>query len=318
MSEVLPMSNNRPSLESRIHGCLWGLATGNALGLAVESYPREDARSVLGESGPLLTLPVAEMERPWDDDLAMAMELAAWLRTEEADPDRLMGAYLRWFKENGRGAGSLTSSVLALTLRGETQAAHKLWGSYRRFDRPPQGNGALMRVAPIGFIGVDDSRKARDLAFLDAALTHWDPICGEASAFLALLVSAYLREEPEPGPWAKAAMESRISLELVAALEPEPLAKLEVRRLDGGDMGHVLLTLQTVMSVLASGLGFEQGLLWTLRQGGDTDTNGAVVGALLGARDGIETIPVPWTDLLAERDKIDEMARYFSSLAVFS
>jgi ADP-ribosylglycohydrolase len=175
-----------------------------------------------------------------------------------------------------------------------------------------------MRVAPIGFIGLDDPRKARDLAFLDAALTHWDPVCGEASAFLALLVSAHLREEPEPDQWAKAAMESRLSPALMAALEPETLSNLEDRRLDGEDMGHVLLTLQTAVSVLASGLGYEQGLLWTLRQGGDTDTNGAVVGALLGVRDGIETIPAEWINLLAERDRIDEMARRFSSAEIFS
>ena len=212
----------------------------------------------------------------------MAMELAAWLESGDARSSALMKRYVRWFRENGRGAGSLMSSVLALSVRGETQASRKVWDSCCRFDRPPQGNGALMRVAPVGFIGLEDPGKARELAQLDAALTHWDPICTEASAFLALLVSAHLREEPDARGWAKAAMESRLSAELSDAIEPRPLAGLEERGLDGWDMGHVLLTLQTAVSVLESGLGFEAGLLWTLRQGGDADTNGAVVGALLG------------------------------------
>jgi ADP-ribosylglycohydrolase len=80
-------------------------------------------------------------------------------------------------------------------------------------------------------------------------------------------------------------------------------------------MGHVLLTLQIAISVLESGLGFEAGLLWTLRQGGDADTNGAVVGALLGARDGAEAIPAGWIRLVGEGDRIDAMARAFAARA---
>lgn len=313
--EVYVMNNHHPSVESRIRGCLWGLATGNVLGLAVESCPREEARRVLGAAGPLRSLPTAEVDRPWDDDLAMAMELAAWLESGDARSGALMKRYVRWFRENGRGAGSLMSSVLALSVRGETQASRKVWDSCCRFDRPPQGNGALMRVAPVGFIGLEDPGKARELAQLDAALTHWDPICTEASAFLALLVSAHLREEPDARGWAKAAMESRLSAELSDAIEPRPLAGLEERGLDGWDMGHVLLTLQTAVSVLESGLGFEAGLLWTLRQGGDADTNGAVVGALLGARDGAGAIPAGWIRLVGEGDRIDAMARAFAARA---
>ena len=39
---------------------------------------------------------------------------------------------------------------------------------------------------------------------------------------------------------------------------------------------------------------FYDGMLKTVIQGGDTDTNGAITGALLSARFGINNIPVDW------------------------
>ena len=291
-------------LESRIHGCLWGLAVGNLLGLSTESFSRPEVRGMLGEQGPLLCLPVEEADRPWDDDLAMAVKLAEWLCEGTEDPAVLMNAYLCWFMENGRGAGSLTSSVMVLAKRGDFLAAQTVWKSHRRSGRPPQGNGSLMRVAPIGLAYASEPRRIRDLALLDASLTHWDPICGEASAFLALVISALVNRQAEAVEWAKAAMETRVSAELASILEPISLEDLEARRLDGEDMGHVLLTLRIALAVLNAGLSFEEGLLWTLRQGGDTDTNGAVVGALCGARDGLEAIPPEWRACLSQPEKL--------------
>jgi len=49
--------------------------------------------------------------------------------------------------------------------------------------------------------------------------------------------------------------------------------------------------------------------------GGDTDTNAAVVGALLGAAAGRTALPSTWLDRLAERDEIDREARGLVPLA---
>lgn len=302
------MASSCSVLESKIHGCLWGLAVGNTLGLSTEFFSRPEARGLLGEQGPLLRLPLEEAQRPWDDDLAMAGELAEWLCEGADDPAVLMSRYLGWFMGNGRGAGSLTSSVMVLAKRGDFLAAQTLWESYRRFGRPPQGNGSLMRVAPIGLAYAAEPHRIRDLALLDARLTHWDPVCGEASAFLALVISALVTGQVEAEEWAKATMETRVSSGLASALEPISLEELEARRLDGEDMGHVLLTLRTALAVLNAGLSFEAGLLWTLRQGGDTDTNGAVVGALCGARDGLEAIPPEWRACLSQPGKLQGIA----------
>jgi ADP-ribosylglycohydrolase len=75
-------------------------------------------------------------------------------------------------------------------------------------------------------------------------------------------------------------------------------------------MGSTLVALQVAVSVLASGLPYLEALPWVIRQGGDTDTNGAIVGALLGARDGVSAIPKEWRGCVSQGDRILQMGRH--------
>jgi ADP-ribosylglycohydrolase len=52
----------------------------------------------------------------------------------------------------------------------------------------------------------------------------------------------------------------------------------------------------------------ERGLIWLASAGGDTDTNAAVAGGLMGARDGEEAIPSRWLDSIAQRDRLTALA----------
>jgi len=53
---------------------------------------------------------------------------------------------------------------------------------------------------------------------------------------------------------------------------------------------------------------FDEGLVWAVNLGGDADTNGAVTGALLGARDGVSAIPKRWLDRLEPRAELAALA----------
>lgn len=58
--------------------------------------------------------------------------------------------------------------------------------------------------------------------------------------------------------------------------------------------GWVLVALQHAYHQLASGVSLEDGVVRTVRAGGDTDTNGAICGALLGAVQGRDAVPAQW------------------------
>jgi ADP-ribosylglycohydrolase len=58
--------------------------------------------------------------------------------------------------------------------------------------------------------------------------------------------------------------------------------------------GHVLIALQNALYQAVHAPSFEEGLVDTVRGGGDTDTNVAIAGALLGAVHGFAAIPEQW------------------------
>jgi hypothetical protein len=59
-------------------------------------------------------------------------------------------------------------------------------------------------------------------------------------------------------------------------------------------MGWVLIALKNAFFHLAAGTPVEPALIATVGSGGDTDTNAAIAGALLGAADGRASLPVRW------------------------
>jgi ADP-ribosylglycohydrolase len=52
----------------------------------------------------------------------------------------------------------------------------------------------------------------------------------------------------------------------------------------------------------------ERGLLWLANAGGDTDTNAAVAGGLMGARDGEPAVPERWVSALPHPDRLRTLA----------
>ena len=60
---------------------------------------------------------------------------------------------------------------------------------------------------------------------------------------------------------------------------------------------------------------FETEVRRVISLGGDTDTNGAVAGALLGAREGVAALPSEWLSKLVQGDEIGSEAERLVSLA---
>jgi ADP-ribosylglycohydrolase len=151
-----------------------------------------------------------------------------------------------------------------------------------------------MRCAPIG-IWARDAEEAAAGAREDAVLSHPHPVCQAASAaFVAAIATGIADGDREA------------MLEAAYAAVPEPEAGVVRDRLDlairgegPGDFMHqqgwVLIAFQNAFRHLASGTPIEDALIETVGEGGDTDTNAAICGALLGACQGYRSIPARWT-----------------------
>uniref|UniRef100_A0A914Q2V1 ADP-ribosylhydrolase ARH3 n=1 Tax=Panagrolaimus davidi TaxID=227884 RepID=A0A914Q2V1_9BILA len=64
----------------------------------------------------------------------------------------------------------------------------------------------------------------------------------------------------------------------------------------GQFQGYIGVAFQSAFYQLLHAKSFASGLENAIARGGDTDTNGCIVGALIGARFGVDEIPREWID----------------------
>lgn len=301
------MSSN--SLE-RYHGCLTGLAVGDALGTTLEfSSP--------GSFRPLADMvgggPFGLAPGEWTDDTSMALCLAESLvETGRFDPGDQMRRYVRWWREghlssNGRCfdiGGTVREALVSFLRSGEPfsgpSAAHNA------------GNGSLMRLAPVAMRFAADPREAVRLAGESSRTTHGARPCVDACRYFAgLLVGALMGEpkerllspfySPVLGLWEEEPLDSEIS-EVAAGsfLTREP------PHIRGS--GHVVRSLEAALWAFAHGRDFREGALLAVNLGEDADTTGAVYGQLAGAFHGAAALPADWVERIALRQEISRLA----------
>jgi ADP-ribosylglycohydrolase len=157
-----------------------------------------------------------------------------------------------------------------------------------------------MRIAPLAIWA--QSRAPETCALLarrDSALTHPHPVCGDSVAVFAVAVAHAVRS----GEGAEAAY--RVALEWAerAPARAEVVERLRAARdeapvCDGPSQGFVLIALQNAFYELLHAESLEEGVVRTVRRGGDTDTNAAIAGALLGAVHGRGAVPAQWRQMV--------------------
>jgi ADP-ribosylglycohydrolase/fructose-1,6-bisphosphatase/inositol monophosphatase family enzyme len=283
---------------SRAQGCLLGQLAGDALGQLVEFDARADiaARHPRGvrdlvDGGTWGTL----AGQPTDDSELALLLARSILREGRYDAAAALDAYVHWLATEPFDVGTTIGRALraaAAAPPGARRAAAAGAASHES-----KANGAMMRVAPLAIHGAADPARAADLAREDAALTHPNVVCREASAaFVAATATAIGRGVDTEGAWRAARDEAVRGGEgdVIAALDAARSAPPE--RLDGAQQGYVLLALQNAFFRLLHAPTFEEGLVATVGEGGDADTNGAIAGALLGAVHGRDAVPSRWVD----------------------
>lgn len=300
----------RMDVRDRAVGAILGLALGDALGAPFE-FRR---RAAIPDPLPAFELPWAGgPPGTWTDDTSMARNL--WRSLAELrgsfDPADVLDRHLAWFASDPPDVGSQTRLALAEAARGHPEPSRAVFE--RRGPEVSAGNGSVMYCAPLGVLrAFAPDRLEREAPAL-SAITHWDGRCRTACLAVTLAVAALVRgEEPEP-----AVVEA---IETVAEREGGEELEFLVgeagrsRPVDGPDMGFTLYTAAVALRSAVEAPDVEHGLRDVVGLGGDTDTNAAVAGALLGARDGAAALPAAWLERLAERDALEHEARALADL----
>lgn len=283
----------------RASGVLLAAACGDALGAGYEfgSAPFDGAPRMIG--GGLGGFAPGE----WTDDTAQAVAIAEVaakgvdLRSEAA-LTAIAQRFADWYADDPADVGIQTSAVLSRAGRNPTgeQMRAAAYAVHQRTGRSA-GNGSLMRTGVVALAYLDDPDALVEAAMAVSALTHHDPLAGEACALWCLMirhavlngelptVGDVLEHLPNADCWAGLLDEAETSDPSVFVTNGWVVGALQAA---WSAIVHTPVPSDVPCRHLTDALTTAIGI------GHDTDTVAAIAGALLGARWGVSAIPAEW------------------------
>jgi ADP-ribosylglycohydrolase len=316
---------DRALREAKAVGCLVGLAVGDALG---DLGRDQEYRKRYGLATEL------HQSAKSTDDTEFALLTARTLIDCQGDLtiDAVLHAWQRYILDQGgvfeRGGQPLYGAVANLRrgimppLSGRDNVAH--------YD-----DGAAMRIAPVGIVCAGEPEKAARMAAVEAQISHHaDGIWAAQAIAAAVAVSmadgtpeevlaAAARQIPEDS-WLGRAFARAMAICDTAQNMEEAWEPLHSQLWTPSHSAAAEAIPQALAIARMTGGDFRRGLFWAANFGRDADTIGAVVGALAGARHGIQAIPAGWVEIVrrpsgvclkfAAQEDIPALARQLADL----
>ena len=304
---------------SRAYGALAGLALGDALGMPTQEMSPEQIHAVYGRITGLVDGDASQPYAPGmpagsvTDDTYQALALASFLGRDEGSPAGTVTLELGGFAHELLNWEEWMKAQGSLDLLGPSSKAAlervRLGEDPLRVRGMGTTNGAAMRVTPIGIaVSTEDPEVFADSVWSTCQLTHathqgfqsaalvaaavsfgidWDT--PSASNMTALLWKAltYVDSLPERGAWTPdpdVVAATRRAMQLVANPVSSSLEHLIEQVGTSVASAHAIPMAFALLARDPS----PQALLDAANIGGDTDTIGAIAGAILGGLLGVE------------------------------
>lgn len=287
-------------------GLLIGTAVGDAVGLPAEGISRaRNYKLFKGKWEHRLLFKYGLCSDDTEHTIFVAQSLLAHGNDVKLFQKRLASSLRWWLLSLPAGIGLATGRAII-----------KLW-----FGCNPKnsgvysaGNGVAMRVAPIGAYFYNDAKLRTEYVKASTYLTHTDPKAFIGANAIAEVIAWIWREQLTERPalskfifFLREIANDKQWLELTDLMEKglnDNLSVAEFANLMGlsnGITGYIYHTVPMVLYAWYVHFGnFEQTLISIFNCGGDTDTTGAIVGALAGSVTGYNGIPDNWIDKIID------------------
>jgi ADP-ribosylglycohydrolase len=294
-----------PQLLVRARGALLGLVVGNQLGVPTEELGTAKA---IREAFPQGVRDLAPPPKgsPFDDDAAMTLLLAESLAEKgDFDANDVAERWVKWMKRDGRGIGLTTQRALRLIERG-TEPFEA--GRLTRAGGAAASNGAVMRCIPVALRYHDNVDKMVRVSTQQAAITHADERCTWGAAAVNLAARELLHGNQHFVEEVLHRLQGGAPRVLVEAIRRVPWEQESDLPFGVAGAGYVVHCVEIAFWCAMHRPSLEEALIFLAEAGGDTDTNAAVAGALLGARDGETGIPPRWLEQLGTARGVTTLA----------
>jgi ADP-ribosyl-[dinitrogen reductase] hydrolase len=290
-------------LKSRHLGMLLGLHAGDSLGAPLEFGPPRERHDWVHDMMPGGGW---EAGAATDDTDLMVMLLRSLVETRgRFDAEVTARHFLTWYNSGPQDIGHTTRHALNQMKRGEiplTQCG--------TVDPDQQGNGSLMRCAPLALLAATGDA-LKKIAREQAALTHNNSACAAVDWIFIQGVRDALTGIKRPELYRLFVERSQVLPVLHERIRSVPRLQWD----ELSTSGWCVDTLVAAVWALVRTESFEEVIVAVVNRGDDADTAGAVAGALAGAFYGACAIPDRWLKSLERGNEIMALYDQFRSFS---
>jgi poly(ADP-ribose) glycohydrolase ARH3 len=303
---------NKEILQDKFRGAILGCFLGDAFGSGFEGMHPDRAVFHLSNLSKKFT-------RSYTDDTDMTLALAeSIVQCSTVDPEGIAKHFsLSCDLTRGYAIGTIKA---VLALRAGVQ-----WHQVGRivFEEGSFGNGAAMRVSPVGLFYYHNLDDLQEAAIKQANVTHVHPLGQWGAVMQACSVGLAVSQNPKE-PFKKEQMVTNLRevlwrgpIEYMRALNKiEEMVvqgkKLEAREvvqsLGNGVEAHLSVPSACYIAITYSP-DFCDAIRAAISLGGDTDTIAGMAGAIVGAHVGEKGLPVEWIEQLEDGPRGCSFAR---------
>jgi|BarGraNGADG00312_2_1021985.scaffolds.fasta_scaffold00538_2 ADP-ribosyl-[dinitrogen reductase] hydrolase len=300
------------TLLDKFKGTLIGCAVGDALGMPVEGLGRDDIARKYGSVTDFIDERFGAGRVT--DDTQMTVTLAqSIIELGKFDKGHAGFKFGRWIDASDRGVKEARGAGEAC----ETASRRLFEGvSHDESGLTSAGCGAAMRAAPIGLRYYADRVSLYRCSVDQALITHTDPGAVAGSAAMAFAVAAGIGDGGDLDRSRLAAavgayvsrIDSAMSSKIAGLADYLDASPEEGFAYTGTGCVAVETVPGALFAFLRSPYDIEETIVAAVNAGGDTDSLGAMAGAVAGAFNGASAIPERWKNGVEGRDYLESIA----------
>ncbi len=340
----------KKNIYSKVKSSVLGFAIGDAMGVPVEFYSREK----LLKNPVTKMMGYGSHDVPegcWSDDTSMVLatmdsiieskginynnmadKFCDWINDAKyTSTDELFdigiatkNALIKYWTEkhpDSRAFGIGRTTLVSMNKYNKNKVDATKCGGMSFNDN---GNGSLMRILPVAFYlfykNIMDENKIYEIVKSTSSITHGHEIsimgCLIYVVYILNLLNGLSKTETYQNlsefKYSKYFSDETITLYSRILNKEIPNLNIE----DISSSGYVLHTLEAVLWVTLNANNFKESIIGAINLGNDTDTIGALVGAISGLIYDFESVPNDWLKDLKRKEYIEQMCINFEAIFV--
>ncbi|MGG0417423.1 MULTISPECIES: ADP-ribosylglycohydrolase family protein [Priestia] len=307
------------TLHKKVLSTILGGAVGDALGVPVEFKKRDSFRITAMTGYGTYNQP----KGTWSDDTSLTMCLIDNLLDKQDEYDLMQKFESYWSDGYWTPYGEMFDIGIATSeaiRRYKSGLPKEEWGGSAEYDN---GNGALMRIAPLAFTLCDEpsftKRKEEIKRIAHVTHRHVRSTLG-CIIYVELLICLLDGDQPFK------AYENAVNLcqkqltgteyeaEFTAYERVLNLSLPHAARNEIGSTGYVVRSLEASLWSFLQSDDYKEAVLTAVNLGEDTDTIGFITGTMAGVYYELDGIPEEWVCQLAKKEELEKACKKFADI----